>query len=334
MERWLPPRAFVLGVYLSALILGPSFFLVFAYLVFFPRWCSYICLRPDVGACGVSLLCFGALASCWCLCRGGGVLRRVVMYAAVSVSSLLLSFALKKAREVLPCAMHACFSSSLSRPLASCLLLFFMLCLFVFSARARAATASPRFRPYIFLRRSLAVSRPPAILALLLSPGLALVIPNMADAPAPAAPRQQRRKEARAQAQDDNRRVRQRIDDLEARLETLEGRQRGHDLRLQYLEAPLKLVLKKFRAPVEFWASKDAGFHAAKSAFSAAFMQELREVGGATIQHLLEEAEPKKLNYCGVGTLQVIIGIFRTGWFFSGSRRDNYSRCSASFASW
>ena len=33
LERWLPPRAFVLGVDLSALILGPSFFLVFAYLV-------------------------------------------------------------------------------------------------------------------------------------------------------------------------------------------------------------------------------------------------------------------------------------------------------------
>ena len=89
----------------------------------------------------------------------------------------------------------------------------------------------------------------------------------MADAPAPAVPRQQRRKEARAQVQDDNRRVKQCIDDLEARLETLEGRQRGHDLRLQYLEAPLKLVRTKFRAPVEFWASKDAGLNAAKSAF-------------------------------------------------------------------
>ena len=151
-------------------------------------------------------------------------------------------------------------------------------CLF-FDARARAATASPRFRLYIFLRRSLAVSRLPDVLALLLLLVLALVIPIMADAPAPAVPRQQRRKEARAQVQDDNRRVRKRIDDLEARLETMEGRQRGHDLRLQYLEAPLKLVLKKFKAPVEFWASKDAGFQAAKSAFSAAFMQEVARGG-------------------------------------------------------
>ena len=152
------------------------------------------------------------------------------------------------------------------------------------------------------------------MLALPLSPGLALVVPNMADAPAPANPRQQRRKEARAQAQDDNRRVRQRIDDLEARLETLEGRQRGHDLRLQYLEAPLKLVLKKFRAPVEFWASKDAGLQVAKSAFSAAFMHELREAGGPTIQSLLEEAEPIIAELDS----QVIIGVFRTG----GSTQD------------
>ena len=65
----------------------------------------------------------------------------------------------------------------------------------------------------------------------------------MADA-APAVPRQQRRKEARAQADEDVRRVRQRMDDADVRLDTLEGRLRGHDLRLQYLEAPLKLVSK------------------------------------------------------------------------------------------
>ena len=117
----------------------------------------------------------------------------------------------------------------------------------------------------------------------------------MADAPAPAQPRQQRRKEARAQAQDDNRRVRQRMDALEARLESMEGRQRGHDLRLQYLEAPLKLVLKKFRATVEFWASKDAGFQAAKSAFCAAFMQELREAGGPTISNTCSKKQSLSL---------------------------------------
>ena len=77
----------------------------------------------------------------------------------------------------------------------------------------------------------------------------------MADA-AHAVPRQQRRKEARAQAEEDVWRVRQRMDEADVRLETLEGRLRGHDLHLQCLEAPLKLVLTKFKAPVEFWAAK------------------------------------------------------------------------------
>ena len=135
----------------------------------------------------------------------------------------------------------------------------------------------------------------------------------MAEA-APAVPRQQRRKEARAQATDDVRRVRQRMDDTDVRLENLEGRLRGHDLRLQYLEVALKLVLKKLKAPVEFWAAKDNGLQAAKSAFSAAFLQELREAGGATVQHLLEEAEPIMAELDS----HVIIGIFRTG----GSSQD------------
>ena len=130
----------------------------------------------------------------------------------------------------------------------------------------------------------------------------------MADA-AQAAPRHQRRKEARAQTDEDVRRVRQRMDDADVRLDTLEGRLRGHDLRLQYLEAPLKLVLKKFKAPVEFWAAKDSGFQAAKSAFSAAFIQELRDAGGVTVQHLLEEAEPIIAELDS----HVVIGIFRTG---------------------
>ena len=43
-------------------------------------------------------------------------------------------------------------------------------------------------------------------------------------------------------------------------------------------------------------------------------MQELREVGGATIQHLLEEAEPIIVELDS----QIILGVFRTG----GSSQD------------
>ena len=62
---------------------------------------------------------------------GGGVLARVVMYVAVSVSSLLLRLASKKAREVLPSAMHVCFFFSLSRPLASFPYVVFCACYFL-----------------------------------------------------------------------------------------------------------------------------------------------------------------------------------------------------------
>ena len=55
----------------------------------------------------------------------------------------------------------------------------------------------------------------------------------MPEAAAPAAPRQQHRKEAKAQVHDDVRRARQRLEETETRLETLKGRFRGHNLRLQ-----------------------------------------------------------------------------------------------------
>ena len=71
---------------------------------------------------------------------------------------------------------------------------------------------------------------------------------------APAAPRQQHRKEAKAQVHEDVRRVRQRFEEAEIRLEALEGWHRCHDLRLQYLEVPLKFVLKKFKAQY-YWTT-------------------------------------------------------------------------------
>ena len=52
LERWLPPRAFVLGVFLSALFLSflLPVFLVFAYRVFYNKICLSFFLRPVVGA--------------------------------------------------------------------------------------------------------------------------------------------------------------------------------------------------------------------------------------------------------------------------------------------
>ena len=83
--------------------------------------------------CGLFLVCVlsCALASCCCSCRGGGVsFAWVVMHVAVSVSSLLLRLASKKAREVPPCACVAClFFSCPVLLLLVHMVVFFMLCL-------------------------------------------------------------------------------------------------------------------------------------------------------------------------------------------------------------
>ena len=145
LERWLPPRAFVLGVVLSALFLGPSFSFSCVRLsclsssVVFVSLSLSLCRRCAAVLFGF----FRALASCWCSCRGGVSLAWVVMYVAVSVSSLLLSPALKKAREVLACATHACFFFSLSRPLASGPCCFLSCCASLFLVHAHAQRRRP-----------------------------------------------------------------------------------------------------------------------------------------------------------------------------------------------
>ena len=303
-----------MGVVLSALFLGSSLLSSCVRLSCLSASVVFVYLSSVLlsALCGCSLCFFcRALASCWCACRGGVSLARVVMYVAVSVSSLLLSPALKKAREVLPCAQ--CLLLLLFVP-SSCFLSicsFYVVLVFVcVHARAwRWRALGVRLMSSCDAALLTQAPLPAHCLLTVLFPCFIII----AEA-APAVPRQQRRKEARAQADEDVRRVRQRMDEADVRLDTLEGRLRGHDLRLQYLEAPLKLVLKKFKAPVEFWAAKDTGFQAAKSAFSAAFLRELRDAGSATVQHLLEEAEPIMAELDS----HVIIGVFRAG----GSTQD------------
>ena len=93
----------------------------------------------------------------------------------------------------------------------------------------------------------------------------------------------------------------------------VEGRIRGHDLRLQYLEAPLKVVLRKFTSCLEFWRARDEQFRAAKSAFAAAFVAELREHGHPATANLVDEAE----TILADNESWVIVGIFRTGGAFT-----------------
>ena len=183
-------------------------------------------------------------ASCCCSCReGGGGVSRVGGYVCCGVC--VFSPASPASKQPDRCLLvHSMLASSLVP--SSCFLSVFLFVCGCFMVPLYAWRLRPLGLGLTFLRRRLADSRSPIVPTLL--PLLASVFLPMADAAAPAVPRQQRRKEARAQAQDDSRRVRQRLEDLESRLETLEGRSRGHGLRLQYLEAPLKLVYRQGRS--------------------------------------------------------------------------------------
>ena len=191
------------------------------------------------------------------------------------------------------CGVHICSSASAfiadrcllvhrpclplfsSRPLASCPALVFFWC--VFCARARAAMASPSDHLACFAPKPLIASR------IFREEGYVSDLVPMAEAQA----------QKQAQRQDDDRRLCHHLEDVEPKLDTLEGRScahDGHDLRLQYLEAPppFHWCSRSSVPQFEFWRAKDNGFQAAKSVSSAAFLQELRHSGGATINHLLD----------------------------------------------
>ena len=63
----------------------------------------------------------------------------------------------------------------------------------------------------------------------------------MADAPQR---RGKRRAAARAQQEEDGRRARQRLDDVETRLDTMDSRIAQHEMRLSFLESNIKVVLR------------------------------------------------------------------------------------------
>ena len=150
----------------------------FAYLVSFLGGVRLSVLVLLSALCGFSLL-FVVLLPLAGAHVVGGFLRRVVMYVAVSVSSLLLRFASKKAREVLPCAMHACFFFSLSRPLASCPCCFCYAVLVCFLMHAHAQRRRPLGLGFTSSCVAALLSQdPPSVLALLTFPGLGSCYPH------------------------------------------------------------------------------------------------------------------------------------------------------------
>ena len=74
------------------------------------------------------------------------------------------------------------------------------------------------------------------------------------------------------------RNVRMRLDDLGTRLDTTDLGLFSTVLRLGFLEASLKVVLRCFNCVQEFFRNKDTDFKLAKSAFIAAFFTELEEL--------------------------------------------------------
>ena len=116
-----------------------------------------------------------------------------------------------------------------------------------------------------------------------------------------AAVRQERDEEVRA--------VRQRLDTGEERVDDLEFRYRQHEVRIQYIEAPLRWVLRNFRCVKLFWETQQNNFAVAKSGFLAGFVQELREHTGRVCEATIEEIETLLAFRHG----RLMIGLFRTG---------------------
>ena len=79
--------------------------------------------------------------------------------------------------------------------------------------------------------------------------------------------------------------VRQRLDDLETKMDTQESKLRGQDQRLLCLEAYTKVVLRGFACVSEFLRAKDQDFKLVKQAFVASFVAELRNQCFAEATH-------------------------------------------------
>ena len=135
LERWLPPRAFVLGVVLSALFRGSSFCLSFVRLSFFLCWLCLLSLSLSFcRRCADVLFVFCcALASCCCSCRGGGYLLRG-WSCMLRCLCLFFCFALLQRKPERCPLVHVLLASSSFVP-SSCFLsiwLFFYVVLVVF----------------------------------------------------------------------------------------------------------------------------------------------------------------------------------------------------------
>ena len=89
--------------------------------------------------------------------------------------------------------------------------------------------------------------------------------------------RGERRAAERADREAADRRVRQRLEEVEQRIEEAEAMHRNHDQRISFQESPQRLVLRGFACVGEFFRARGEDFPLAKRAFIGAFFQELKE---------------------------------------------------------
>ena len=169
LERWLPPRAFVLGVFLSALFLVlPSFFLSCCSLIV-SFFVGGVCLSVYVllsALCVFSLLVFVVLLPLAVADVVGGFPWRGWL-CMLRCLCLFFCFTLLQRKPERCSLVHAMLASSSRCPVLLLLVhLLCMLCLFVFYARARVAMANSRLKLNVLLRRSPGDSSPPACLLL------------------------------------------------------------------------------------------------------------------------------------------------------------------------
>ena len=144
-----------------------------------------------------------------------------------------------------------------------------------------------------------------------------------ANAAAPGARRNLRRE----RVDDQGRNMRQRVDELEVRMDAAEAQARAHETRLLFLEAHVKVVLRGFTAVQEFLRDLPGDFKLAKTAFIAALIAELKDKAFAEATHCIEEAETLLCENQGV----VVVGVFPTGGHL-GTAPDGILRLQPSWA--
>ena len=127
----------------------------------------------------------------------------------------------------------------------------------------------------------------------------------------PMAPkvRGERRAAERAGREAAERRVRQRLDEVELRIDEAEAMHRNHDQRISFQESPQRLVLRGFACVGEFFRARGGDFPLAKRAFIGSFFHELKEHCGAEVMRHLEEAEGLLADRNGWG----VVGVYPTG---------------------